>query len=289
MRLAPETDVDMAWSLLEEMGLSPLFTSETADGIAEMVLDCPLEHLPDSLAFVQHALHYQGAQETDWEAQWQMHGHNYHDGFVHVPVHTSTLKLMPGPGFGDLSHPTTNLALELLLPHIQHQIVLDIGSGSGILTLAAAQAGATRACGVDINPQAVEHARTNATLNDLQDTSVFDEYLSVIPDVIVINMIWSEQQLAWQTWDAEARQAHTIIVSGLLADERDGYLAYAQQWPWHLVEEKQCGEWLAFRFYGHGRNRHNEVIAEVHFGANPTSKSSNSASKAISAITSNGH
>ncbi|KAL2635754.1 hypothetical protein R1flu_007233 [Riccia fluitans] len=78
--------------------------------------------------------------------------------------------LDPGLAFGTGEHPTTRLCLQLL-----HQVVrggermLDYGTGSGILSIAALKMGASRAVGVDIDPMAITSARYNASLNDLED------------------------------------------------------------------------------------------------------------------------
>ncbi len=81
-----------------------------------------------------------------------------------------TLLLKPGPGFGDLSHPTTSLMLKLMklnLASMQAGAVLDVGSGSGILALAASLLGSGDVAGIDIDREANRHARKNARLNCL--------------------------------------------------------------------------------------------------------------------------
>ncbi|KAG6557566.1 hypothetical protein Mapa_000842 [Marchantia paleacea] len=78
--------------------------------------------------------------------------------------------LDPGLAFGTGEHPTTRLCLQLL-----HQVLrggermLDYGTGSGILSIAALKMGASRAVGIDIDPMAITSARYNASLNDLDD------------------------------------------------------------------------------------------------------------------------
>ena len=113
---------------------------------------------------------YQQAQ-VDWENQGALFAENFKDGKAHIDLQRfgtpATLKLYPGPGFGDLSHPTTNLMLELMQGALTGQIALDIGCGSGILSLAALLMGAKKAYGVDIDAEALLHAEKNADLNGL--------------------------------------------------------------------------------------------------------------------------
>ena len=84
------------------------------------------------------------------------------------------LKIDPGAAFGTGTHATTAMCLALLDQFITpNQTVLDIGCGSGILSLAAVLLGAERATGIDIDPVAVKVARENAALNGLSEKTEF--------------------------------------------------------------------------------------------------------------------
>ena len=83
---------------------------------------------------------------------------------LHLPF-----RLKPGGGFGDLSHPTTRLMLRMLAQIVAKQDVIDIGCGSGILSLAAAALGSPKVYGIDIEQEAVEHSRNNAIFNNLSE------------------------------------------------------------------------------------------------------------------------
>jgi ribosomal protein L11 methyltransferase len=79
--------------------------------------------------------------------------------------------VLGGSAFGGGSHPTTASCLEVLasLAPLDGLEVLDLGSGSGILALAALRLGARRATCVDVNPEAVASARRNGQVNGLDD------------------------------------------------------------------------------------------------------------------------
>jgi len=78
------------------------------------------------------------------------------------------LRLDPGMAFGTGTHVTTQLAMEAIAGTVtQGMRVLDVGTGSGILALAAALKGASQVWGIDRDPVAVRSARANARLNDL--------------------------------------------------------------------------------------------------------------------------
>jgi ribosomal protein L11 methyltransferase len=88
------------------------------------------------------------------------------------------IRLAPGAAFGTGQHPTTRLSVRgidaalttLSLVELQgDSAVLDVGTGSGILAIAALMLGIRRGVGVDIDPCAVDEARRNAALNDLSE------------------------------------------------------------------------------------------------------------------------
>lgn len=241
--LVQETDVDEAWTQLEVAGANPLFANENPDGSSEIII----AGVSPSFPFIDSTHPYNGPTSIDWELQWQQHGHNYHDGFVHFEAQNIALKLKPGPGFGDLSHPTTHLALDLLLPLAFGKIVLDIGCGSGILSLAAAAAGAKHAYGIDIDPESIHHSIDNAKINHLSNLCTFSQYHAESPDIVVINMIWSEQQEAWKMW-ANKIHANVLIASGILSSERDTYIEYMNKIGWQLQTVQERDGWLGFIF-----------------------------------------
>jgi ribosomal protein L11 methyltransferase len=89
-----------------------------------------------------------------------------------IPAHIACLTLNPGPAFGTGTHPSTHMCLTMLVQlaaRYQSGALLDIGCGSGILSLAALQLGWQRAVGVDLDAQAIAVATHNATLNALQE------------------------------------------------------------------------------------------------------------------------
>jgi len=118
--------------------------------------------------------------EEDWANAWKDYFHVTHIGrrLVIRPswrdyapqADEAVIELDPGMAFGTGQHPTTRLCLEQLETYVRPGMrVLDVGTGSGILALAAAKLGAARVDGIDNSSVAVESAITNAAINGLSD------------------------------------------------------------------------------------------------------------------------
>lgn len=199
-------------------------------------------------------------QEIDWHEQWKEFSPHFTDGIAHVdltPFGGGTLLMQPGAGFGDFSHETTRLTLSLMAPLVKGALVIDIGCGSGILSIAAALLKAERAIGIDICAEALIHSKKNAELNAVQHLTLFTESLDSSftaskETLIVMNMIHSEQRCAWQAVPELHTCKATVITSGILASEKAAYLNTAKAWGWTLQEEAQESEWLALKFSQNG-------------------------------------
>jgi ribosomal protein L11 methyltransferase len=188
---------------------------------------------------------------TFWTSQWELFAPNFKDGKAHLDLSPygsqQTLQLLPGPGFGDFSHPTTRLTLKLMAPHVPHNHVIDIGSGSGILSLAAAALGAKSVYGYDIDPDAVLHARQNANLNALPIQFEHKPPTQTLPHTLILmNMISSEQESAWKAFFPSLRCPARLFTSGVL--DKEGYLLWAQQNNWTLIQSIEEESWWAFEF-----------------------------------------
>lgn len=189
---------------------------------------------------------------VDWEQQWSFFAQDFHEGKAHIDLNPfgcdRTLLLLPGPGFGDLSHPTTYLMIEMMQHEVTNETVIDIGTGSGILSLAALHMGAIHAYGIDIDPEAIEHAKKNAAINSLEASSTFGLHLPklALKSVALMNMILPEQQIVNPSqWNQFAKK---WITSGILEEQKQEYLRLAKKWGWNIVSEHRRGDWMGWVF-----------------------------------------
>lgn len=196
------------------------------------------------------------ADAIDWREQWTQFSPYYREGLVRVPLNRGTLLLEPGPGFGDCSHPTTRLVLDLMAPYVAGTAVIDVGCGSGVLSLAAALLGARSVQGIDIEEEALVHARRNALLNPLPLSVVFSTALESAPPgelLIVMNMIVSEQEAAWAFLPCLHGRPARLITSGILKTERSQYLALTDSWGFKLDSECASDGWEGFVFKNYAK------------------------------------
>jgi ribosomal protein L11 methyltransferase len=192
--------------------------------------------------------------KIDWHKQWQAHCPCFHEGkacinvraYAPKAIRADTIQLAPGPGFGDFSHPTSQLVLKMMADHVQEKIVLDMGSGSGILSLVAIALGAKRVFGIDIDPEAVAHAKTNAQLNGFEKIVSFSTVKKRAPiaEILLQNMIISEQQIAIESVDTKALDA--CFTSGILIEQKDAYLELVRTWGFEAKHIESLDGWLGF-------------------------------------------
>lgn len=187
----------------------------------------------------------------DWHAQWAQFAPGFKEGFLTLPIKAKQpIRLMPGPGFGDLSHPTTQLMLDALYPVVVGKKVVDVGCGSGILTLASLALGAIEAIGIDIEEEALLHAEQNARLNNLHPTfcrpsatqPLFDE------GVILMNMITSEQKRALEMLPQLKQMRGDLLLSGLLTKEKGVVISTYEALGWTYKMSRTKKGWCQLHF-----------------------------------------
>jgi len=142
------------------------------------------------------------------------------------------IQLDPGLAFGTGSHPTTHLCLEWLAAELPERAsVLDYGCGSGILAIAAAMLGAQEVTGVDIDEQAVQATRDNASVNKVKVKSLLpDDLADGLYDVVVANILSNPLKVLAPMLAGRVRSGGQLILSGVL--ERQSQEVAAAYAPW---------------------------------------------------------
>jgi ribosomal protein L11 methyltransferase len=168
------------------------------------------------------------------------------------------LHLDPGMAFGTGGHETTRLCLELLeqimddMPLLLSPSVLDLGTGSGILAMAAVQLGAGRVLAVDIDPQAVEVARENLAANDLAEqvecSTTPLESMTESFDVILANILAEELVRLAPFLAARLTPGGSLVLSGILAEKEELVRTGFTPQPLTFLATLRAGEWVALHY-----------------------------------------
>jgi ribosomal protein L11 methyltransferase len=183
------------------------------------------------------------AVDSGWASAWQAHltpvaaaGFTIRPPWL--PGAPDDLVIDPGPSFGAASHPTTRMCLELLNELDPGGMLVDWGTGSGVLAIAAARLGFAPVVGVELDPAAAYVARRNAARNGVDvDVVVGDIKMNapLAPNVVanltlpLLNAVSRE--------DVPAR----LIASGFLVGQRPDL-------PMKVIERRELDGWAAIVF-----------------------------------------
>ena len=136
----------------------------------------------------------------------------------------TVIVIQPSMGFGTGHHATTRLCLAALQNlDLKGQRVIDVGTGSGVLAIAASLLGAARVVAIDDDPDAIQAARENVALNEGADveTRISDlrSAMSERFDVAVANLTGGLLIQAAKALQALARSGGHLVLSGFMAHE----------------------------------------------------------------------
>ncbi|GBL56970.1 MULTISPECIES: 50S ribosomal protein L11 methyltransferase [Pseudomonas] len=239
-----------------DLGTTPLWTHTHLlalfeDGTDEAALLAHLQLLTGG-ELPQHQVEV--VEDQDWERSWMDNFKPMRFGrrlWIVPSWHEApepeavNLLLDPGLAFGTGTHPTTALCLEWLDgQELAGDTVLDFGCGSGILAIAALLLGAKRALGTDIDPQALEASRDNATRNGI-DPALFPVYLPAdLPagqaDVVVANILAGPLVSLAGQLTSLVKPGGRLALSGILAEQAEEVrAAYADAFELEPTAERE--------------------------------------------------
>jgi len=203
--------------------------------------------------------------ETNWVESWKEHYHPIPIGqqLMIVPSWYENpdparipIIIEPGMAFGTGTHPTTQICLELLESHFNESTsVIDVGCGSGILSVAACKLGATSLIGVDIDAESLDNARQNADLNVVADRiewgvgSVREirggQFSLEKADILLANILAPVIiRLLDQGMVELLHENGLMILSGILDEQEESVLTALNQHQLGVIERRQVGDWV---------------------------------------------
>jgi ribosomal protein L11 methyltransferase len=164
----------------------------------------------------------------------------------------TVIEIDPGMAFGTGQHPTTAMCLRALEESVRPgDGVLDVGTGSGILAVAAAKLGARRVLALDIDPQAVKAARENAAANAVADVvevregTLSDGVSGERFDLIVANISGLTIDRLAASLAGALRDGGALIVSGFLEDAVGGLSRVLAETGLEVGRAQADGVWRA--------------------------------------------
>ncbi len=208
--------------------------------------------------------------ETEWQDSWREHFHTLHVGSrtVIVPTWRSydpeegdvVIELDPGMAFGTGHHPTTTMCLSALEGLVKPGCsVLDLGCGSGILSIAAAKLGASEVLALDIDATAAETAAANVRQNGVEAVVSVDEgtlpHESLRPggyDVVVANISSTVIGNLAAHIARAVRRGGSVVASGVLEQAREAVVERLEEAGLSLDRVDVDGDWVALRLVRSG-------------------------------------
>ena len=241
------------------------------------------EHIEETRRKLEESLYYLGMiqplpaavfnsiADQNWMEAWKQHYRPIVIGrrLVIVPAWLDSpepgriaIKIDPGMAFGTGTHPTTQLCLELIeksledLRGLKDLRVIDVGCGSGILSIAALKLGAASALGVDIDPESARNSRENADINEIGEELILGvgsvkEILDGMfafrtAPVVVANILAPVIVRLFDSGLADLLEPEgVLLLSGILQDQAQGVVDAAQIKGLKMTDKRQMGDWVA--------------------------------------------
>ncbi len=207
--------------------------------------------------------HQKEIGENEWVESWKSHFPTLRVGknlIIKPPWDQKTvssneieIKIDPGLAFGTGHHPTTKMTLQCIERLISKGMrVLDVGSGSGILSIAASKLGAKEVFGIEVDSDAVRSSESNICLNNskgiikvLHGPLPHPEIQSYVFDLIVANISSKALTDLSSQLRSLAHSGGLLIASGVLAEQSMGVKEAFIKDHFEIIEEHQEGDWVA--------------------------------------------
>ena len=209
-------------------------------------------------AGVEYTLNTEGVEQEDWQNAWKQYYHAMDigrrlaivPGWEEYDTDRTVITMDPGMAFGTGTHETTSLCLETLDELVQGgERMLDIGTGSGILAIAALKLGAKEAEGVDIDPMCVRTAGENARRNGVAERLTvlvgdLSDKASGVYNIITANIVAAAILSLAPAVPALMAPGAKFIASGIIDERRDEVLNGLKAAGLRPVQVKEKRGWV---------------------------------------------
>ncbi len=230
------------------------------DGYARVIAFFEADKEAPVINTPHNSMVYQAYNDLSWQESWKRFfrpivvsdriivGPPWED--FEAPKNGFKIEIEPGMAFGTGTHETTQLCgriIEELIVEQRPDEMLDVGCGSGILSIAAAKLGIQEIFGIDNDETAVAVAIENARLNGVDEKvlNFSTEWEDKKYDLVVANILAHIlQSLKPQLYAAVAEKGR-LVLSGITDVQFDPFLEKFVSEDWEIVEKHALGEWRA--------------------------------------------
>lgn len=250
--------VDSSVIKLSEISTCLIFYME--DNIQS--IDMLEEVLDEIRIFDVNRIEIAGVDDENWKYKWKEYfkATPITDRIVVKPSWESyeaegqeiVIEIDPEMAFGTGTHPTTTLCIELLEKYVDsdESIVLDIGCGSGILSIGAALLGAKEVLGIEIDPDAVMVAQKNIKVNGMEEKiqvrqGDLTHGLDYKANVVVANLMADLIIILSKDVSKHLLANGIFIASGILIEKKDEVIAALKTQGFSILDSLSDGEWCA--------------------------------------------
>lgn len=208
-------------------------------------------------------------EDKDWINNWKEYFHQFYvDDILIKPSWEETkpedrdkllLQIDPGTAFGTGMHETTQLCIRQIRKHLtDHTVLLDVGTGSGILSVISLKLGAEKAKGTDLDPCAVDAVRENLEANaidpdsfelrigniiddqEVQDWAGYECY-----DIVVANILAEVLVPLTPVILKHLKPGGIYITSGIIDDKEELVVKTVRECGFEVLEVTYQGEWVS--------------------------------------------
>ena len=247
----------------DDVRVKAWFAAEDAGRVLEALrLELPRMKAQDAEhAFGALTLDVDSIREEDWANNWKQYFKPFRIG-EHMVVKPTwedwtaepgdrIIEIDPGMAFGTGTHETTALCIELIERYYREGRLFDIGTGSGILAIAAALLGAKDVYAIDIDEDAVRVAKENVRLNGLSDRIDVEkgDLLKGVKgtyDFAVANILAPVICMLAKPLTAYLAPGGYFVCSGIIREMRDDVFNALNAAGYTILEERARGDWCAF-------------------------------------------
>lgn len=238
-----------------------LSESENLNEILEFIRSRVLELKKFDLNIGKGTILTHSLKQQDWEESWKDYFQTFHasDRIVINPMwrkYTPTedeivINMDPGMAFGTGEHETTSMCIKLIEKNIKYQdSVLDIGCGSGILSIVAKKLGAGTVEAIDLDPVAVKVAKENIEYNQLtgeivvKQGNLLDESIGVY-DIVVANIMADAIIMLAKSVHTFINKDGIFIASGIISDKLNEVVLELRKYNFVVTTLLRKGEWYS--------------------------------------------